>query len=131
MNELILDEFKTYFPSLSRKMVKFKRLNVRELLVKLDDGSGVVFDMFEHSIRWLPSDSENMTEQQCRKEFGLRLRKIMEIKGMTQDDLANKTGINRVILSNYIRGKNTPSFYRIDKIAKALGCSADDFRYID
>lgn len=131
MNELILDEFKTYFPSLSRSMVKFKRLNTRELLVKFNDGSGAVFDMFEHSIRWMPDDSENMTEQQCRKEFGLRLRKIMEIKGMTQDDLSRKTGIAQPILSNYIKGKNSPSFYRVDKIAKALGCSADDLRYID
>lgn len=131
MNELILYEFKTYFPSLSRKMVKFKRLNVRELLAKLDDGSGVVFDMFDHTIRWLPNNSENMTEQECKKEFGLRLRKIMEIKGVTQDDLSEKTGIAQPILSNYIRGKNAPSFYRVDKIAKALGCSVDDLRYID
>ena len=70
-----------------------------------------------------------MTEDMCRKEFGRRLEKLMHRKGFTQETLAEQIGINRVILSGYITGKHTPSFYTVCKIAKALECSTEEFKY--
>jgi transcriptional regulator with XRE-family HTH domain len=51
-------------------------------------------------------------------------------KGVTQSDLSFATGIAQPTLSGYINGKHEPGLYAIDKIAKALGCSVDEFRYI-
>lgn len=81
------------------------------------------------TIRKLPRDSNNMSEEEYRIEFSMRLKKIMYRKGWTQDDLSEATGITQAMISRYISRKATPSFYNVDKIAKALGCSTDEFRY--
>jgi transcriptional regulator with XRE-family HTH domain len=70
-----------------------------------------------------------MTEDECRSEFGYRLVHIMIRKGISQVDLAERIGVSNVMINRYINGSNTPSFYVVDKIAKALNCSMDDFRY--
>ena len=54
---------------------------------------------------------------------------MMYIKGITQSELSNCTDIPQYLISDYIRGKRTPSFYNVDKIAKALDCSVDELRY--
>jgi transcriptional regulator with XRE-family HTH domain len=53
----------------------------------------------------------------------------MYLKGVNQQYLSDATGITAVTLSNYMRGKVTPNFYNVDKIAKALDCSIEEFRY--
>jgi transcriptional regulator with XRE-family HTH domain len=70
-----------------------------------------------------------MTEDQCRTEFGKRLIRRMYDKRMSQKELSSETGISEQMLSRYINGKSTPSFYIVDKIAKVLNCSTDEFRY--
>lgn len=101
-----------------------------EVIIKSKNGERMLYDGLEHTIRMLPKDSSNMTEDECRKEFGTRLRKIMYRQGVTQDELSEMTGIPQHMISKYINCKNSPSFYKVDKIAKALGCSIDEFRYI-
>jgi transcriptional regulator with XRE-family HTH domain len=71
-----------------------------------------------------------MTEETYRKEFGIRLRRLLRMKGMTQSDLADAIGITNAGLSGYINGKHTPSFYMVNKIARVLKCSVDELRYI-
>lgn len=126
-----IHNFKKIFPSLAKLMIGYREINNFELLVKLDDGSKIVYDDFNKSYRNLPRDSRNMTEQECRKEFGIRLRKTIERKGISQSELSAKTGISQPMISQYILGRKSPTFYRVDKIAKALGCSMDEFRYLD
>lgn len=127
-----LYDLRMYFPTIFNKIVSYHyHENFNELIVKLNDNTTVVFDYLDKSIRNLPKDSNTMTEEECRRELGLKLRKLMIKKHMTQIDLAEKAQIPQGQISNYIRGKTTPSFYTIDKIAKALGCSTDDLRYLD
>ena len=102
-----------------------------EIIIKTKDGEVYLYDLFDKSIRTLPEDRTNITEKQCRKEFGRRLRRIMWFRGMTQIELSEKTGIQQYAISNYTTGRTTPSFYIVDKIAKALHCSMDDFRYVE
>ena len=70
-----------------------------------------------------------MSEQQCREEFSIRLKRLMYRQGVTQKELSEETGISEMTISNYMNGKRTPSFYNVDKISKALKCSIDIFRY--
>jgi DNA-binding Xre family transcriptional regulator len=88
-----------------------------------------LYDDVTRSYRKLPTDSDELTEDECRREFGIRLNKILIRKNITQIELSEMTGINRSILNGYITGKHSPSFYNVDRIAKALDCSVDDFRY--
>ena len=77
----------------------------------------------------MPKDISNMSEDECKTEFSWRLRSRMQRKRVTQQDLSDMTGISQSCISGYLNGTNMPSFYKADKIAKALGCSVDDFRY--
>lgn len=129
MNDRFFNNFKLYFPSASKLVTDYKRTGLFDLTIKLSDGTSVMYDDMEHSIRNLPRDSNAMSERECRREFGLRLRKIMYFKNITQSDLSERTGLSQPMISNYINGRTTPSFYNADKIAKALGCSTEDLRY--
>lgn len=125
----MIHNYEKMFPSLANQTVGYIELNDFELLIKLEDGSKIIYDDFNKSYRNVPDDSHNMTEQECKREFGIRLRKILERKGMSQFELSERTGITPSDICNYVNGKTSPTFYRVDKIAKALGCSVDEFRY--
>lgn len=129
MASQLFENFKMYYPSLAKKTVRYEEVGSFELLAELDDGDILSYDDLYNSYRLLPKDSSNLTEEECLREFGIRLRKLMIRKGVSQEELSDRTGITQAMLSRYITGKAAPSFYRIDKIAKALGCSIDEFRY--
>lgn len=129
MDNDISQNFNLYFKYLADKVIDITVVDDWTLHVKLNDGSSVIYDDMLHTIRNLPQNSNAMTEQECRVEFGCRLRKILLHRGMSQSDLCMRAGITNAQLSNYINGKTTPTFYVVDKIAKALDCSIDDFTY--
>lgn len=131
MNDYLYKNMAMHFPFLAEDGVSFLEKENGDVIVKLKDGRSVLYDDRDHSIRRLPENSKNMTTEECRKEFGYRLYRLMLRKGMTQTDLSNATGIQRYLISNYITGKTTPSFCNADKLAKVLDCSMDELRYID
>lgn len=59
--------------------------------------------------------------------FGEQLKKARKKKKMSQDDLANILGINRVSISNYESNKNTPTLSNMNKILKALDLNSNYF----
>lgn len=95
------------------------------LIVILNDGRRVSFDVYEESSRYLPN-TDDVDEDRFRMEFGRRLRRIMDFNHVSQLELSEKTGITPAMISRYICGKATPSFYNADKIARALGCSVTE-----
>lgn len=131
MSSSIYENFKKYFPLIEPEVDGY-RINgdFDMMIVELKDGGLLIYDDNTNTIRNAPSDDKMMTENECRREFGMRLRRIMISKGVTQEQLSQATDIQQSQLSNYINGKTSPSFYNVDKIAKALGCNTDDFRYI-
>lgn len=129
MENDVYQNFTLYFKYLADKVVDVVIIDDWTLHVKLDDGTAVLYDDMLHTIRNLPLNSDVMTEQECRLEFGYRLRMMLLHRGMSHSELCRRTGITNPQLSNYIRGKTTPTFYIVDKIAKVLGCSIDEFTY--
>lgn len=53
-------------------------------------------------------------------EIGKRIREIRTQKEMTQAELADKSGVALITLSQYERGKRQPRLERLTEIAKAL-----------
>ena len=129
-NHKIYENLKMYFPYVFKNAVNYYEVGLFDLIVELVDGSSIIYDDFEKTVRPLPRDSNNMSEEECRKEFGLRLRQMLYRKGITQMAFAEMSGISQVMISKYINGKASPSLYAIDKIAKVLGCSVDELRYV-
>ena len=130
MSRLLLENLKTYFPFLANDIISWIKNDEWGITVRTRQGETFFYDDYEHTIRRLPKDSDKLTEEQCRLEFGTRLRRLMYGKGISQTELADQIGIQRTQLNNYINGKTSPSFYIVDRIAKALHCSIEDLRYI-
>ncbi len=56
-----------------------------------------------------------------QKKFGDKLRELRKQKGLSQEDLALKSGLHRTYISDIERGSRNLSLKNIEKIAKALG----------
>lgn len=57
--------------------------------------------------------------------FQGRLRKAREIKGLSQGDLAEKSGLQPSAVSHFESGRRAPSFDNLRRLADALSVSTD------
>lgn len=59
-------------------------------------------------------------------EFGKRLKQVREIRGLTQEDLAERAGLTAVLISHYETGvKPGASAITLVKLADALSVTID------
>lgn len=129
MRRYVSDNFERYFPTLARHACFYQDVTSDLLLVELDDGFTFIYDDMDHSINRMPDNKFHMTESECRHIFAWRLRRVMKRRCVNQGTLADMTGIHEVTISRYMNGTSTPSFYAVDRIAKALDISMDELRY--
>lgn len=59
--------------------------------------------------------------------FGLRVREIRKSQALSQEDLAELSGLHRTYIGGIERGERNASLESIEKLAKALGISVEDF----
>ena len=57
----------------------------------------------------------------------LQIKETLKQRGLKQNDLADRLGINRVSLSRLLSDKNDMRFSTIKKIADAIGCDVAEF----
>ena len=57
----------------------------------------------------------------------MHIKDILKQKGLTQNELADRLGINRVSLSRLLSDKNDMRISTIQKIADAIGCDVAEF----
>lgn len=125
----LVDTYILYFPMDESRITEYRLLSFCEVLIKLNNGRVVIFDQMTNGCILVKRSSEDVTDEVIKRYFKIRLKSIMKLKYVTQQELSEMTGISRYLISNYINGKTSPSFLNIDKIARALECSVDDFRY--
>lgn len=58
-----------------------------------------------------------LTENLCAKGFGLSLKRLRKLKGLTLDELSEKIEITNPTLNRYESGYNLPSIFMALKIA--------------
>lgn len=129
MREYRLRNVQMDYPWIAKDADEYFTDDPFEVVVRLLDGTMVAYDDLTHMVRRLPSDSDHLSESEYLNEFAIRLHRRMAAKAMTQLTLSELTGISNVTLSNYLNRKTMPSIYNVYKIAKALGCSIEDFMY--
>ena len=54
-------------------------------------------------------------------QLGMRIKYLRKQKGMSQEDLALESGVNKNYLSDLERGNRNPTVVVLEKIAYALG----------
>ena len=57
----------------------------------------------------------------------MHIKETLKQRGLTQNELADRLGINRVSLSRLLSDKNDMRFSTIKKIADAIGCDVAGF----
>ena len=70
-----------------------------------------------------------MTKSEWCCRFGNKLRKLLEEKDMTQNELADKLYISKSTVSRLINGDLMPSIKMVVNISYALNVSIDSFTY--
>ena len=61
-----------------------------------------------------------MRRQRVLREFGLRVRALREAADLSQEGLAERTGMSRNYLGSIERGEVNPSLLKIASVAQAL-----------
>ena len=59
-------------------------------------------------------------------QLGQNMKRIRAKKGMSQGDIARALDVDRGYISNIENGKKNPTIATIQKLANALGVSADE-----
>lgn len=62
-----------------------------------------------------------MNKMNFKKSFGLRVRYLRKMAALSQEQLAEITGLSAKTISYIENGKNTISFNRLPLLAKGLG----------
>lgn len=63
-----------------------------------------------------------LDEKEYSEKFMQNVKQVLKERHMTQCELADAIGVSTVTMSNYMKGKSTPSSYIALKMAKALKC---------
>lgn len=66
-----------------------------------------------------------MTESTGDSEFGTRLRRARESAGLSQAELADKSGLAPTAITHFEAGRRRPSFENVRRIAIALKVSSN------
>lgn len=129
ITQLYQDAMEIY-PWLDTSICDYSILVPGLLLMNCKNGTTLLFNDLERTLTKIPSSPETMTKEQTNMMFGILLRNVMSRKGITQQQLSELTGIAQCQICKYTYGASTPGFYTLDKIVRALGCSAEDLRYV-
>ena len=99
-----------------------------ELTIKLKDGTKLIYDYLSKTVRCIGrfKNEDELTEEDYRLEFAIKLRRKTKMMGLTQDALASESGISPRMISKYFNGTSLPSVYVAKKLAKTLKCSISE-----
>lgn len=67
-----------------------------------------------------------MSEVELLKIFGGNLQSLLEEVGISQNQLAEESGLNKSSISRYVNGTQMPTIKALINIAYCLECDLDD-----
>lgn len=67
-----------------------------------------------------------ISEMELLNAFASNLKYVMEYEGITQSELARKSGLSKSTICMYTKAKRMPSMAAIYNICFALNCRIDD-----
>ena len=128
--EKILEQFKIYHPYLADGIADWSPRGEMKIRILMKDGTEYDFHGMSNSIRNIkdrPMHNDDLyDEEEWRKIFADRLAEYMCTKRITQQALAEYTGLSKGAINNYVNGNATPSAFALSKLARALDCTVMD-----
>ena len=102
-----------------------------DIFIKFKDGRKYIYDQTRNYLRPILYKHYELTEEEFKKEFSIRLRSYMGRHYITQEDMAKRIGTGQTMLYRYCNGLVLPSVYKIQLIANVLKYPLESFFYID
>ena len=122
----VLELFEKYYPGIHEETVDWWPSGRQCITVKLRDGMLFEYDGFMNTIRRIQSSVRDMDTVMLKKEIGHNLQKVVQTRGMPQQEIAARCGITDAMLSRYIHGTSMPGIDKIYALADVLGCRITD-----
>jgi len=66
-------------------------------------------------------------ETDIKVRFGRRLREVRQAKGLSQEELAFRSGLHRTYVSSAERGKRNVGLVNVERLAEALNIDICEF----
>lgn len=130
----IIERFEILFPTYCGRITGCKYIGDGETIFYMLDGSKVIFDKLEETALYIaPRDSGStcLSEYEWRKEFSRKLQRKLELKHISQKQLASLIGISYSSLRKYVRGESTANAYILNKMSEVLKCSDSELIYFN
>lgn len=64
---------------------------------------------------------ETMTDRDLDRRLGLRIKALRQARGLTLDQLAQRSGVSRAMISRVERGESSPTATLLDRLCVGLG----------
>lgn len=126
----IVEEFKEYHPYLANGIKDWSPRGEMGVRITMTDGTKYDFHAQSKTVRNVkerPVHHDNSyDEMEWREVFADRLSEYICTKGLTQQSLAEYTGLSKGTINKYISKSATPSGYALTKLARALDCTIMD-----
>ena len=125
-DDRLCDEFyeQRFFPD--EKIVRVEKIRTDRIRIDLDDGKQYDYDSRLKILMPVYTGHGESNNDTIIKEFVLNMFVEMKTRGVSQEDLADMTGISQATISRYTNGDSVPDLIALRKIARALGCSVAD-----
>lgn len=121
----MFEDLKEYFPDIAKEVVSYYQMSDQKICVTMKDGGKVVYNIYSKALRIFSPVRKPLDvmedEEKWLYYFAKNLRQKIEESGYTYAQIAEKTGIHRNTLSQYICRTRTPRAVNLAKIARVLG----------
>ena len=130
--DVLFDSMKRNYPDVAREAKEYFSLVDRQLHVLLTDGTKVVYDANNKTMRFFSPEkkcdiSVFEDEYDWKMKFVENLIKLMEERGVSRRELSEKTGIAYQTIYSYTTGRSSPSCVNIAKISEVIGYPIESF----
>jgi hypothetical protein len=126
--DIPIEAFEHRYFWLFEKLEHYEELDANRVFIFLNDGTTLMYDNLVHTyynVKIFNSVGE-LSNEEWKKGFSHLLRANIRRSGLPQYILAEKIGITKSMLNNYVAGKSIPSSNILNYLAEELNCSADD-----
>ena len=106
------------------KCVSWEPYNKHQLKIRLDDGTTVLYNIFDKTVRTL--FETDYSDEAFKRDFVYNVDDRLYSKGMTRGQLAKIIGVPAATMSGWMTRKNLPPVGMAMRIARALDCTVED-----
>ena len=117
-------EYEQYSRYENTRCRKWEPYNKHQLKIYLDTGRTVLYNILDKSTRTL--FETDYSDESFKRDFVYNVRDRLRAKGMTAGQLAEKLGVSANAVSAWMTRQALPSAPMLMRIARELGCTADE-----